>query len=100
MKLLKSTAGLLGLVLMSSCSLDESVSDPNLGTTPKSNLEIKAPVDKTSFASVEVAEFFINIRNIEFDFADGFGDGNSSGSDDEDNLIFEDLYQIKPIMSQ
>ncbi|WP_180957960.1 hypothetical protein [Psychroflexus sp. MES1-P1E] len=85
---------------MSSCSLDDSVSDPNLGTTPKSNLEIKAPVDATSFASVEVAEFFINIKNIKFDFADEFGDRNSSDSDDEYDLTFEDLYQIKPIMSQ
>ena len=96
MKLLKPTVGLLGLVLMFSCSSDDSVSDPNLGTTPKSNLEIKAVANGTSAnaksaANVEVAEFFINIKNIEFDFADGFGDGNSSGSYDEGDLTFEDL---------
>jgi hypothetical protein len=95
MKLLKPTVGLLGLVLMFSCSSDDSISDPNLGNTPKSNLEIKAVAIGTSanaksVANVEVAEFFINIKNIEFDFADGFGDGNSSGSDD-DYLTFEEL---------
>lgn len=91
MKLLKPTVGLLGLLLMSSCSSDDPVTDPNLGTTPKSNQEIKVIANSTSFASVEVAEFFINIKNIEFDFADGFGDRNSSGSDDEYDLTFEDL---------
>ncbi|MFD0933451.1 hypothetical protein ACFQ0R_12670 [Psychroflexus salinarum] len=98
MKILKPIAGILGIALLFSCSSDDSSTDPNTGNVPKSNLEIKATASGASSQAkaenVEVSEFLINIKNIEFDFADGFGiPSNSSGSsdDDDDNLSFEEL---------
>ncbi|WP_019038989.1 hypothetical protein [Psychroflexus tropicus] len=101
MKFLKSIAVILALTLVWSCSSDDSDSNPSLADLPKSNLEIKAVASGSAntsssakaIADVEVSEFLINITNIEFEFADGFGvPGNSSGnSDDDDNLNFEDL---------
>jgi len=101
MKPLKFIAGILALTLVWSCSSDDSDANPSLADLPKSNLEIKAVASSTNnnsnsvkaVADVEVSEFLINIKNIEFEFAEGFGaPGNSSGnSDDDDNLNFEDL---------
>jgi hypothetical protein len=101
MKFLKPIAGILALTLVWSCSSDDSDPNPNLADLPKSNLEIRAVASGSANSSssgknaadVEVSEFLINIKNIEFEFADGFGvPGDSSGnSDDDDNLNFEDL---------
>ena len=101
MKLLKPLAGILALTLAWSCSSDDSDPNPNLADLPKSNLEIRAVASGSanssssakSAADVEVSEFLINIKNIEFEFAEGFGvPGNSSGnSEDDENLNFEDL---------
>lgn len=100
MKILKPIAGILGIALLFSCSSDDSES--NLANLEKSNLEIKATASSDSKSSmgvksasnVEVSEFFINIKEIEFEFAEGFGiQSSSSGSSggNDDNLSFEEL---------
>ncbi|NEV93812.1 hypothetical protein G3567_06580 [Psychroflexus sp. YR1-1] len=103
MKILKPLAGLFVLVFLISCSSEDSNTDQQM--LPKSNLEIKATTASstanktTSFAKtavdVQVAEFLINIKNIELEFAEGFGvsddsDGSSSENDDE-KLNFDEL---------
>ncbi|MBZ9779595.1 hypothetical protein LB452_11750 [Psychroflexus sp. CAK8W] len=100
MKILKPIAGILGIALLFSCTPDDSES--NLANVEKSNLEIKAKAssdasssrEAKSVSDVEVSEFLINIKNIEFEFAEGFGipdssSGNSEG--DEDDLSFDEL---------
>lgn len=107
MKILKPIAGLLGIALLFSCSSDDSNSDSV--SVQKSSLEIKATATtdasaaKTATASlakatsdVEISEFLINIKNVELEFAEGFGmsAGDSSGSsseDDADHLNFDEL---------
>lgn len=107
MKISKPIAGILGIALLFSCSSDDSESD--LANLQKSNLEIKATAsssaNKTSSAEttttkgaratsdVQVSEFLINIKNIEFEFAEGFGvsEENSSGGSDDDDLNFDEL---------
>lgn len=100
MKILKPLAGILGLALLFSCSSDDSDTNPNMGEVQKSNLEIKAIASTSnssgakSASDVEISEFFINIKEIEFEFADGFGiPGGSSGDsdDDDDDLSFDEL---------
>jgi len=102
MKTLKTISGILGLALLFSCSSDDSSTDPNLANVPKSNLEIRAMATTNantasgakSASDVEVSEFLINIKNIEFEFADGFGipeNGSGSSDDDDDNISFEEL---------
>lgn len=103
MKILKPLVGLLGIALLFSCSSEDSNTDQQI--LPKSNLEIKATTasstaNKTSsFAKtavdVQVAEFLINIKNIELEFAEGFGmsDGSSGSSSegDDEKLNFDEL---------
>lgn len=102
MKILKPIAGILGIAMLFSCSSDDSDSNPNMDTVSKSNLEIRAFANTNansasgakSASDVEVSEFLINIKEIEFEFAEGFGiPGGSSGSsdDDDDDLSFDEL---------
>lgn len=102
MKILKPIAGILGIAMLFSCSSDDSDSNPNMDTVSKSNLEIRAFANTNansasgakSASDVEVSEFLINIKEIEFEFAEGFDiPGGSSGSsdDDDDDLSFDEL---------
>ncbi|SDG69855.1 hypothetical protein [Psychroflexus sediminis] len=108
MKILKPVAGILAMALLFSCSTEDS--NPDEEFVQKSNLEIRATATtdattaseaKLSTASlgkassdVEISEFFINIRNIELEFAEGFGisgDSSASSDDEDDSLNFDEL---------
>lgn len=94
MKILKPIAGILAIAFLFSCSSEDSASDMSLENVPKSNLEIKATAfsEAKSASDVDISEFFINIKNIEFEFAEGFGiPEGASGSSDDDDLTFEEL---------
>ena len=100
MKILKPLTGILGILFLVSCSSDDSGTNPDMVNVPKSNLEIKATafIDANSSSEVknaddvEISEFLINIKNIEFEFAEGFGiPGSGSGESDDDDLSFGEL---------
>lgn len=90
------------------CSDDDTVADANNNNDPadgpKSNLTIKATTtyNQTSgravaAANLDIDQFLINIRKIEFEYAEGFSpssgsqDDNSNDDDDDINLSFDQL---------
>jgi hypothetical protein len=101
MNTLKSIMTIMGISFLVSCSSDDSSSDLGQGNTPKSNLEIRATATTNlnsanaakSASDVEISEFLINIKEIEFEYADGFRPAGGSGSSDgdEDGISFEAL---------
>lgn len=99
MKILKS----IGLIALSTafiaCSSDDDLNNNGDNTQTKANLQILAttnaqtagrPVLKAN--NLEVESFMVNIKKIEFEYADGFGNsGSSSNSDDDDHISYEEL---------
>ncbi|MBS3738882.1 MAG: hypothetical protein KGY51_07790 [Psychroflexus sp.] len=88
------------------CSEEDSVADANNNNNPadgpKSNLTVKATTTfnptsgrAVAAANLEVDQFLINIRKIEFEYAEGFfpstGSQNSDDDDEDINLTFEQL---------
>lgn len=86
------------------CSDDDSVVDVNTNDPadgPKSNLTLKATTTfnpssgrALAAANLDVDQFLINIRKIEFEYAEGFfpSAGSQNNDDDDDiNLTFDQL---------
>ncbi|GGE30873.1 hypothetical protein [Psychroflexus planctonicus] len=91
----------LSLVFFSCSSDDDGGSSPNLSNYEAASLTIEAS-RATSQSSgrpkdinenLEIASFMLNISRIEFEFADGFGQGISSPSVDDEHLSFDELPQ-------
>ncbi|NGZ89902.1 hypothetical protein [Psychroflexus maritimus] len=90
-----------------SCSADDDISSTELPAEESSSLTINAVrttnqnQDRTvSFnESIQIDSFMLNIEEIEFEFADGFGNGisspddNDDSNDDDEYLEFDELPQ-------
>ena len=78
---------------------EDNINENDPANGPKSNLSIKATTTfnptagkSKAAANFEVDAFLINIRKIEFEYANGSGSSNSqSNDDDEDELMFDEL---------
>jgi hypothetical protein len=102
MKNLKTVFSLLILASLLACSSDENdvLNDLN-NNFESSNVQIKVNAitepNANRFlnknANLSIDNFMVNIARIEFEFADGFGNGISSPSIDDSGLSFNQLPQ-------
>ena len=101
MKFLKKITGILIVASLFSCSSNDDASQNNVNyDTSEIAIKVSAVTNSNTSdrpqaknANLQIDEFWVNISRIEFEFADGFGQGISSPSIDDDHIAFNALPQ-------
>ena len=101
MKFLKKITGILIVASLFSCSSNDDASQNNVNyDTSEIAIKVSAVTNSNTSdrpqaknANLQIDEFWVNISRIEFEFADGFGQGISSPNIDDDHIAFNALPQ-------
>ncbi|GGE07386.1 PepSY-like domain-containing protein [Psychroflexus salis] len=101
MKFLKKITGILIVASLFSCSSNDDASQNNVNyDTSEIAIKVSAITNSNTSdrpqaknANLQIDEFWVNISRIEFEFADGFGQGISSPNIDDDHIAFNALPQ-------